>query len=83
MFLEPFDRSQVPTPYGTVCLLYRFCFRVHFFNFRISTYPVSRAGILSQSWAQRQDIFLLVLHRKINESSGNSTYGGGGLQKAP
>jgi hypothetical protein len=37
MFLVSLDRSDVPTLMECVCLLLKFCFRVEFFNFHIST----------------------------------------------
>jgi hypothetical protein len=49
MFLVSIDRSEVPTPYGAVRLLLKFCFRVEFFDFHVSAllaYPVSGVWLL-------------------------------------
>jgi hypothetical protein len=53
-FFVLFDRSEVPTHTELVCLLLILCFRVAVFRF-------SSLGVVSQSVAHRQDIFLLVL----------------------
>jgi hypothetical protein len=81
MFLLLFDRSEVPTHKERVRLLLKLCLRVEFFLFL-------RLGLYSEwSWhfvavrAQREDIFLLVLHRKLlraPDGSKNSKYGAAG-----
>jgi hypothetical protein len=68
-FLVPFDGSYVLTPYETIRLLFKFCFRVkltgqaHYASQRSELTLWVHLGFIVR--AQRQNIFLLVLQRKL------------------
>jgi hypothetical protein len=76
MFLVPFDRSLVPSPYGAVRLLFKFRSVSNF-----SIFATQRSELtLPQPGAQRQDIFHWFYKGKLMRAPEDLSTG---LQRAP
>jgi hypothetical protein len=83
VFLVPFNRSYVPTPYGAIHLLFKFRFHIKFFYFRISalvSLPCPHPGLkgkiffywfyIGNSWELRKLCEQFFCHTSICMSDG-------------